>query len=44
MDGGYIPSDNGAKVSARGICWSTITGPELPQAFQTRSFNQNRKG
>jgi len=30
--GGAIPSDGGAPVTARGVCWSTVTGPTTADA------------
>ncbi len=30
--GGVIPSDGGAPVTARGVCWSTVTGPTTADA------------
>jgi len=33
--GGSIPSDGGAPVTERGVCWSTVTGPTTADAKTT---------
>jgi hypothetical protein len=33
--GGYVSSDGGSTVTARGVCWSTSTSPTLANNFST---------
>ena len=49
VSGGFILSDGGAKISARGICWSTSPNPTITDAHSTEetdigSFTSNLIG
>lgn len=50
ISGGNITSDGGSPVTARGICWSTSTGPTVALTTKTSdatgagSFNSNMTG
>ncbi|MDO9339355.1 MAG: hypothetical protein Q7T72_02360, partial [Bacteroidales bacterium] len=42
VSGGNITADNGATISARGVCWSTLTNPTI--ALSTKTTNETGTG